>query len=184
MISDQWQIENYDKSGNIPQAWEMSADSLLAAEGLLRKERTIYYTTTAQSIKAGQEIPPEGKILNVEIMLKGFAVECLLKALWVKKGNELAHKGKLHKIPGVGDHKLIQLAKKMELQIDEKQTSLLRRLEIYVASMGRYPMGVNWETTKITKASGGPPTCWSVPSDDLLFDRFIGLVQEEIDKSG
>lgn len=183
-MSDQWQIENYDKLGNMPEAWEMSADSLLAAEGSLRKARIVYYTTTMQRIKVGQEIPPEGKIHNVEIMLKGFAVECLLKALWVKKGNALARDGKLLKIPGVGDHKLIQLAKKLELQIDEKQTSLLRRLEIYVTSLGRYPTGVNWETTKITRSSGGPPTSWSMPSDDLLFDEFIRLVQNEIDKSG
>ncbi len=184
MIMDQWQIENYDTLGNMPEIWESSADDLLAAEGFLRKARIAYYTTTQQRIDVGQEIPPEGKILNVEIMLKGFAVECLLKALWIKKGNALAHNGKLLKIPGVGDHKLIQLAKKLGFKIDEKQMSLLRRLEIYVISIGRYPMGTTWETTKITKANGAPPTFWSMPSDDVLFDGFIRLVQGEIDKSG
>ena len=153
----------------MPEAWEMTADSLLSAEGLLRKARIDYYKTTIKGIKVGQDIPPEGKIFNVELMLKGFAVECLLKALWVKKGNTLARAGKFLKIPGVGNHRLVQLANKVGLNIREKHTSLLRRLEIYVTSIGRYPIAENWETTKITRASG-PPT--SGKSQGTFFTYF------------
>jgi hypothetical protein len=83
VLSDDRQIEEYDKVGNDHNAWASSADGLLAASRLLRKLRT---TFDLESVAVGVAIPDEGRIHPADLMLRGFAVECLLKALWVKQG--------------------------------------------------------------------------------------------------
>ena len=64
-------------------------------------------------------------------MLQGFAVECLLKALWVKQGHRLADKGRFVGVSGVKDqHDLRQLAKVVRLTTDVEQNGLLDRLSV------------------------------------------------------
>jgi hypothetical protein len=121
MTINQRQIKNYDTLGNMPESWIITTDDLLASADILKEKRMDYYKNTIHTLKVGQTIPAEGKILNCEIMLKGFAAECLLKALWVKAGNKIARHGKLLKIPNVGNHKLVQLINKLRITINEKQ---------------------------------------------------------------
>src|SRR5439155_2222868 len=108
------------------------------------------------------------KAFPLEIMLRGFALECLFKALWVKRGNVLASQGKLQKIPDVGNHELLQLADKLELECEPKERDLLKCLVLFTTSVGRYPIATAWSKTRIQEAFGGgkaPPTYWMSPGD-------------------
>lgn len=182
MISDKKQIENFDKIGNLPEAWELSADHLLSASRILKKHRDNF---NPSSLKVGEEIPDEGKILASELMLKGYAVECLLKAVWVKKGNLLAKDGKYIRIKGCGNHDLIQIAKVVSLEFEDKQIDILKRLSIYITSAGRYPISVDWNNVKIQRlfdGGKGIPTYWRIPTDDKLFEDIISIINAELNK--
>lgn len=72
----------HTRTGNFHAAWQSAADDLLIASQVL-KERAESFD--ANSLAAGDPIPVEGRLAAVEIMLKGMAVECLLKALWLKR---------------------------------------------------------------------------------------------------
>lgn len=84
-VGDYWQLEQYHKAGNSHVAWALS-DELLAASRLLKNHR---YQFDFESLHVGDNVPDEGKILSSELMLRGFAIECLLKALWVNRGEAI-----------------------------------------------------------------------------------------------
>lgn len=181
MISDKRQIDNYDYVGNDPMSWQITAGKLLAAVEVLKRARDNYYETTIHELKKDDPIPSEGRILNSEIMLRGFAMECLLKGVYVKQGNKLAANGRLVKIQGVGSHKLIQLAQKIHFELTAKEQNLLMRLEVYITSAGRYPISDFWEKTKIRESIGGPPTYWTMPTDDIMYCNLTDRLVAEIE---
>lgn len=181
MLSNHTQIDNYDYAGNDPMSWHRYADKLLSAANILKVERDKYYDNAAYVTIDDGSIPAGGKILDSEIMLRGFATEVLLKAIYLKHGNKLASNGKLLKIPGVGSHKLLQLANKVGFKLNNKEKNLFIRLEVYMTSMGRYPISTLWENTKIPKAIGGPPTYWSMPTDDNLYSELVCRMLKEIE---
>jgi hypothetical protein len=49
-------------------------------------------------------------VLAVRAMLLGYAVECGLKALWLRTGKDLIRGGKYRGVNGAQDHNLVQLA--------------------------------------------------------------------------
>ena len=74
----------------------------------------------------------EGLIIGSELMLRGFAIECLLKGLWVKRGHELASEGEYLRPPGVAHHDLVGLDSGGEHAAGrEADRILLRRLSRY-----------------------------------------------------
>jgi len=52
-------------------------------------------------------------IFRVRAMLFGYAIECALKGLWVKRKNKLVVNGRCLRVPGAGDHELLQLSQKV-----------------------------------------------------------------------
>jgi hypothetical protein len=96
---------------------------------------------------------PKGKevvmpmTLAVSAMLLGYAIECALKALWVKKGNKIAQGGKLVGVPQCGDHELLQLSRAVDFSLTEKEKDLLVRLSKYVKFEGRYPVATSHKHT-------------------------------------
>lgn len=168
----------YDQAGNSPEAWASSADSLLAAATLLRAAR-------ANPLNVGDPVPDGERARPSEIMLRGFALECLFKALWVKRGNRLASKGELQKIPGVGNHELLQLAQKLDFKCAPTEKDLLKRLSLVTTSVGRYPIATHWSKTKIQKTFGGgkgPPTYWESPRDDNAYKSIVTRLEAELGK--
>jgi len=66
----------HERTGNTPAAWEVAADSLLAAARVLKAQRD---TFDPQELKVGDPIPDAGRIGGPELLLRGLAVECMLK---------------------------------------------------------------------------------------------------------
>lgn len=116
-------------------------------------------------------------------MLRGFAVECILKAVWISQGNQIVEDGKYKGIPGVNQHNLVELSKAIGLALSDKVKELLSRLSIYTTSIGRYPIAKSWGITKIRKRIDGStsrPSFWRIPSDYVLLERFIQKLKTEL----
>jgi hypothetical protein len=129
-----------EKVGNNPHAWTMFTHDLLGAAEIL------------------ENVPekPHGAVAR---MLQGFAVECLLKAVWLAKGNLLVFNGKFKPIPGVKtQHDLHELARTVGVSITAEEFSVLKRLSVYITTVGRYPIPNN---------QGKPArVLWRYPTDD------------------
>jgi hypothetical protein len=186
----------YDKVGNLAVKWELSAGDLLCSADFLRDIRMEADETAIQQKfadplridRTGQPVSCEFRILYPEIMLRGMAIECLLKALWVKQGNNIVENGKLIGVKNAGDHNLVQLSVAVALAINNEEKKMLERLSNYITHIGRYPIPTNWERTKNIKIlypffSGSnewPPTVWIGFYDDSVVNNIIGKIKKEL----
>jgi hypothetical protein len=84
--------------------------------------------------------------LSAELLLRGYAVECLLKSLWGQQGNTLVAAGRYI---GPNDHKLVPLAAKGKVNLDAEEEDVLERLSCYTLYAGCYPIATKWEMSKI-----------------------------------
>jgi len=155
-------VELHTRAGNLPEAWRSCAEDLLAAAAVLRERRE-----SPPPLAMGDLVGSEWRIHPAELMLKGMAVECLFKALWVKRGHSLVIDGKYVSVPGAGDHDLVQLAGVLQLTLSDFEKDLLRRLSHFIEYGGRYPVPKNAEKLRATA------TTWSSPSDGRLFDALL-----------
>ena len=80
-------VELHTRAGNIPETWRSCADNLLAAAAVLLDQREGVARSSEPTADAWRTHPPE-------LMLRGMAIECLLKALLVKRGDKLVEDGK------------------------------------------------------------------------------------------
>src|SRR5256885_11296988 len=97
----------HERTANTPAAWEATADSLLTAARVLRSYRD---TFDPQKLKAGGPVPDGWKVGAPELLLRGLAMECMLKAALAKR-HALVMKGKL--IADVQHHDLARLADRL-----------------------------------------------------------------------
>lgn len=181
MMPEEVQIKNYDRTANASVSWILASDSLQAAARILKAHRDRFNPT---QLSIGHKLPDEGKVLFPELMLKGFAVECLLKALWLKHGNKLAIGGKYVGVKGAADHDLLQLADTVELHLNRKARDVLKRLSIIMTSGGRYPIPRDWSDRRIQKLRGGGkgiPEFWQYPTDDKILEGVVTTLGQELD---
>src|SRR5258706_4056497 len=95
-------VEHHSAAGNSASGWISSADGLLAGAEVLREQR----------LAAEHECdPPPGtwRTHPPELMLRGMAVECLLKAVWLTRGGTLAADGRYMGGENVNGHDLHHL---------------------------------------------------------------------------
>ena len=180
MMSEAEQIEYYNRTGNTPTAWIVAADSLQAAARILKGHRDRF---DPMQLSVGDNVPDEGKVLFPELMLKGFAVECLMKALWLKRGNKLVVNGKYVGIKGAADHNLLQIADALGLCFKGRERDVLKQLSSIMTSVGRYPIPRDWSDRKIQKIHGGGkgmPGYWRYPSDDEILEDVIVTLEQEL----
>jgi hypothetical protein len=88
---------------------------------------------------------PNGEVvmpltLCVRAMLLGYAIECALKGLWVKKGNKVVENGKYVGVGKGKDHDLVQLSRAVGFSPTMTETDVLHRLSKFLRFAGRYPV--------------------------------------------
>jgi hypothetical protein len=88
----------HERIGNLWLAWFAWANVLEEAEVYLGEQET-------HRKQKGQVIMPI--LLCVRAMLLGYAIECSLKALWIRKGNKIISNGKYQGVKRANDHNLI-----------------------------------------------------------------------------
>ena len=150
MMNDERQCELYMRAGNSYGSWLLSAESLLASARILFDN-----FDPCIDLPVGSEVPDRSKIFSTIFLLYGFCIECLFKALWIISGNKIVGNGKYIGVPGANDHKLHDLADKVNFILSEKERDALISLSVIITSSGRYPVSKCWRDTKIQKRLSG-----------------------------
>src|SRR5216684_547258 len=148
--------DNFERTANTPQALELSSRELWTAAQILKDRRLVVDNSAA--LKDGDPVPPELTVRPVEMMLRGFALENLLKALWVKQKNPIVSGNKYIGVTGAGDHDLVQLADAVGLPTGPESRDVLKRLSAFITFVGRYPIPAH--------AQRGLGVWWRTPLDD------------------
>jgi len=160
------------RTGNSVLAWTSVAPDILAAANVL-KERVDSFDLG--SVAAGDSVPREALLGHVVLMLRGMAVECLLKGLCLKRGNELVVDGKYSRVPGASDHNLCELASAVDFNVDYAEEAVLRRLSLFVQYGGRYPI------PKSAVIYGQAATTWATPSDENVFNELVRRLDRSLE---
>ncbi len=113
--------------GNLQNAWERSYNALIESSEKIKD---------ADSTK-------DFELFRVKLMLRGMAVEALLKTLAISKGYKLIdNDGKLNQeFKGIS-HDIVGLAKLFDVVFSKDEEKILRILKDSIET-GRYPVPVN-----------------------------------------
>ena len=145
-------------TGNDWRIWAAHAAELkLAADELFRVTEQKYPKTDNRTAKGWAVIAPM-------VMLYGNVVECLLKGLYLRRGNLLIeeHKSeegdetKLKFTQRHGNHDLVAIARdpNVRFELSEDERALLQRLRVYIRYAGRYPVPLKWDESKQVLRTG------------------------------
>lgn len=105
---------------------------------------------------------------SVRAMLIGYAIECALKGLWVKKGNKIVQNGKYIRVPGTRDHDLVQLSRQVGFSPSKLEADVLERISKFVTFAGRYPIAKTPEAMQPNQRDGfGPVDVGFFPKRDF-----------------
>ena len=105
-------------------------------------------------------------------MLTAFGIECLVKALWVKQGHEIARDGKYLPIIEKERHRLVALCQAVGIEINSREIDALQRVSDIARSIGRYPIPLR---------SSEADCDWS-PEDDHVIASFVSRLKRELRK--
>jgi len=138
-LFDQPIEEIYEALGNDPSQWALRADALYqSAEAV--------YSSIGEPPNGGADIEEVWHwfcIHDVGRMLRGMALECLLKAIWLVSGEVLVKNNKFVGIPGTNNHDLYGMlnvvCSRRKLSLNEDEKKLLARLS-YAITSARYPI--------------------------------------------
>lgn len=179
------EILTFDDRGNDHREWLYTADDLLAAIRFLC-QHSYHLSPDWGSIREHFPSYDELRITGVILMLRAMAVECLLKALWIKGGGQLACDGKYRKIPDTNDHELLTLAdkvsEKIDLNLSANKRDFLKRLSRNIVG-GRYPIHKNWQIHIRPQAGGDRrriPEIMVPDNDDDLFNSIISKLRKHV----
>jgi hypothetical protein len=150
-------IKEHTRIGNDPVYWEMTARGLFAAGKTIKGERERVKSTLPDGPM------PDITIANwVNIMLTALGIECLIKAIWILQGNQLARDGKyVAMAKNEGPHNLERLCNIARIPLNERETDALQRMSDIGKSIGRYPIG---------KAAVTKVLYWTLKDDDMIED--------------
>ena len=167
-------VRSFDTVGSLVHAWWNTGSSLLVSSDILSKEWRPERAILSSSV-AGHDLTWE--VHGPRLLLRAAAVECFIKAVYVSRGGSLAEGGR-YKSPGGLAHDLVALAAAAGLALDDKETTLLRRLSLWI-ERGRYPQPAAWERDLLDSPQGKIlGTGWSDASEAAfacLRSRFVAI---------
>ncbi|MDO9600565.1 MAG: hypothetical protein Q7J47_22830 [Azoarcus sp.] len=138
-LFDQSPEEIHEALGNDTEQWLLRADALHRS-GEFLYERIQEPPTNGADVL---EVWSWFSIHDVGRMLRGMAFECLLKAMWLARGEVLVKDGRFIGIPGTKGHDLYAMYVNVVLNhrsaLSEEEKKLLARLSFAIVS-ARYPV--------------------------------------------
>ena len=156
----------------------------MKAADILKEQTPACDENSGESVQNADDRHIDGLlILAPQLMIAGYAIECLLKGIWVKQGNQIVKgDGSYAGVTGASDHDLVQLAQVIQFSLTDQEKDVLKRLSFYVTSGGRYPVPRKWVHTKIQDHGRvmGPPSYWN-GGDYKITDAIIVRLTEELD---
>ena len=144
-----------------------TAQTLFVGSKILRRDRQRVTANLHQRKAQSDEL----LMPWTELMLTAFGIECLIKAIWVKRGHQLARDGKY--IPMIQNerHQLVKLCRVAEIPIDARETDALERITDIAGTIGRYPIA--------RRASQIATGCsWSSEDLDIIENLILRLESE------
>lgn len=135
-------VANFDTKGNLSAPWWYIGQNLLASSDILSRS-LLLETSDKLTEREAEALRMDATVRGATLMLRGCAVECLLKALYVDAGNVLVRDGDYIRPPGVADHDLVGLAQAVGFATSAEERSLLKLLGYWI-KQGRYPLMASW----------------------------------------
>lgn len=192
-----WRRREVEKSGNDPTAWINVARNLVVSAAILVSTYTAALRIILRNVRAGgSEIDSprtsEEEVTirighqthSVALMLFGFAVECLLKSVYLMRGGLLYRDGKYTNPKKLArSHNLVELSEALKCSdlFSEEQLDLLDLLSAR-NEMGRYPTHSRFEHYGIQPpAEDGTARfygLWDSGKSTVLFDVLEVLYRE------
>lgn len=156
----------HTQMGNNPANWSASASSLFGACMILRQERQKETDRVMRSPKPVGIVSVAIGTDGVERLLTAFALEALLKAVWVSKGNRLVREGRYIGLPCENKkkpkwHNLLAMCDDAEIDLQDSERNILARLSDVARYQGRYPIALRWEQME-------PIFYWSEEWDEVI----------------
>ena len=144
--------------------------TLFAGSTILTRE----HARARASLRRTGNAPIELLTVWTELMLAAFGIECLLKAIWLKQGHELARDGKYVPIVPNEGHRLVPLCRAVGIDMDARDQDALERISIIARSIGRYPIARRAYETQARQfyKHTGSPLSWS-SEDDRVIESFV-----------
>ena len=166
-----------DLTGNMPIIWKETAEKLLIASHILKKQREMalgaHKSKFLSNPKSPPDFPKEGHIHWVELMLTGFAIENLLKGLWLANGNNLYENAKIRSGILGPSHDLVVQATRVGFALDDTERGDLQMLKKIMTGIGRYPMMSN-------ETQGPSSVSWTYQSD-VRMKLLLTRLQNQLD---
>jgi hypothetical protein len=126
--------EQHRLLANDPLAWQLKAESLIAAFEVL----------IADDERRAAENAQGRQIQSVAYMLAGFAIENLLKGQLIARRQHLDAAGKFK----LGHHALRQLASDAGYSMDKAESRLLERIQQFTVWTAKYPVPLDSEAMR------------------------------------
>jgi hypothetical protein len=166
--------QNYDAIANEPATWLIVADNLGLAANLLEPHFPIDLTKETDYTRIAIRARVQGPVL----MLRGCGLECLLKALYVAKGNKLGEGGR-YVSPGGKEHDLISLAEKAAFSMSPSESAVAAYLGHFIMQ-GRFPMAKRAPEAYMVLADGSRRrTVWG-EQDECDYHAFRRRLRGEV----
>jgi hypothetical protein len=127
------------------EAWFLSANELVAAMKLLEPQIEDFWRSIGIDVEvtdAKNSGPgPEHSLINVHMMLAGFAIENLCKGFLVGRlGSEQLAEVKSGKLPDLWrNHDILEFVQSTGMALTEREKDLLKRIADAIWWRGRYP---------------------------------------------
>lgn len=171
LFDPDYQRDQFEKKYHSWTSWVLSASGLIAGADAIREKMTDLLNQDAYD--------DSPNLMSSMFLLYGFAIECLLKGLYVKKGNKLTSNGKYNAPPNTKSHDLVSLAQVAGFELTPDELDLLCKVSRQIKGVGRYPAGTAVEDEKpLTRSDGS----WEHPGtyrsqELLLIDDVLSRIE-------
>lgn len=162
--------EQHKLSGSMPVVWVLTAEQLLRTFQILA-DQARQDVHDAFGGDASVRLP----IASTAMMLGGFAIENLLKAIKVSQGSQVFDGRGFFTVK---THNVLELAVEAGIELDAAEEALLERLEQFVIWAGRYPIPLSSEDLRprtLENDGFAPRTCISISGD---FDAVTAFAEK------
>jgi hypothetical protein len=148
-----------------------AARELFAGSEVMRRERQRLFANLRSGTRTLDETPPEFFTTWTELMLTAFGIECLIKAIWIKQGNQLARDGRYVPMTKNEHHDLVRLCGVAGIALDQCEINALNQISDIAGSIGRYPIA---RTASLTEGVRS----WSSEDDEVIGNLIVRLKKE------
>ena len=164
--------DQFDVIGNAPVLWFNSAmDLLMASAEIARSSRE-----TAKKFDM-----PFTRSFWPRLMLRAFAIECLIKAHFLCAKKKLCSGGKYVGIVANERHDLQKLARHAGITLSGDEAHMLDRLSAVSVGTGRYPIFKSFDAPRKTGSSERLRIEWAQPKDEVGFRTFLSRLVQPLD---